>query len=234
MNGFITRTAAGLSLGTALTILAGCVSYRQVVDPCWPERYNALARGSVNQALNAQAWNGHILDQTVWDYFFTHDPKTGLPTDVLNEAGQAHLSYLARRRPVPDLHLYLQTAQDLSYQPSAPERLITARAELNTRRIEAIQKYMNVQLAPCGITTPVEVAVFDPAPVGVSAIAIGGSMAPARDLPIIGAVQKLNLNFQGAVAPPFGSTGGGGGGGGGSSGAGSGAGGGGSTGGAGR
>ena len=42
MNGFIPRTVLGLS--TSLLLLAGCAAYRDVVDPCWPERYDSMAR----------------------------------------------------------------------------------------------------------------------------------------------------------------------------------------------
>src|SRR5438552_7180041 len=110
MNGFVKATVAGLCLGTGFT-LVGCSEYRQVVDPCWPHRYNAEARHSVRETFGAQAHNGHVLDQTVWNYHFEVDPKTGGPTDTLNAAGMEHLHYLARRQPVPDPAIYLQTAQ---------------------------------------------------------------------------------------------------------------------------
>jgi hypothetical protein len=230
MKGFITKSVAGVTLGASLSLLAGCVCYRKAVDPCWPERYNALSRASVAQAVNAQAYNGHVLDQTIYDYFFAPD-KDGRPTDVLHPAGLERLKYLARRRPVPDLHIFLQTAQDIPYVPGAADKAIAARAELDTRRIQAIQAYMSVLLAPCGITTPVQVTVIDPGPDGINGIFIGGSMQPGRDLPVIGAIQKLWLNAQGLLPVNFmagggtsgGSTGGGtsgGGGGGGGGGAG--------------
>ena len=111
MKGFIPRTALGLAL--CLSSLAGCAYYREIVDPCWMERYDFQARSSVNEMNNAQAYNGHVLDQTIWNYDFEHDPKTGAPTDVLNPAGIERLKYLSRRRPVADCRLYLATAQDL-------------------------------------------------------------------------------------------------------------------------
>lgn len=220
MNGFIKRTVAGLCLGTGLSVLAGCVHYRQLVDPCWPERWNNIARSSVREIYNAQAYNGHIIDQTIWDYCFNRD-KEGKPGDVLNEAGQARLDYLARRRPVPDSHLYLQTAQAIPYTPTAPEKTITARQELDQKRIQAIQAYLSTKLGPNGVNLPVEVTVFDPAPVGIDARGIGGTAQQNRDVIIIGVQDKLNANFQ-AVMPALGGlsvgSGGGSGGGGGSTG----------------
>ena len=112
MNGFVKATVAGLCLGTGFT-LVGCAEYRQVVDPCWPDRYNAEARRSVRETFGAQAHNGHVLDQTVWNFHFEVDPRTGVTTDKLNAAGMEHLKYLARRLPTPDPNLYLQTAQDV-------------------------------------------------------------------------------------------------------------------------
>src|SRR5581483_991592 len=238
MNGFIAKTVGGLALGAGLSILAGCTCYRQCVDPCWPERYNAIARASVRDATNAQANNGHLLDQTVWDYFFEVD-RDGRPTEVLNDAGREHLHYLARRRPCPDLHLFLQTAQTVPYTQATADKAVTARADLDQRRIAAVQVYMNTLLAHHGVTAPVEVAVIDPAPVGVNALAIGGALPPGRDLPIQGSFQKLQYQFQGVlpfqiVATTSGGSSGGSGGGGSGSGGGSGGGGGGGGGGAGR
>ena len=89
MNGFIPRTV--LALSTSLLLLAGCATYREVVDPCWPERYSSMARQSVNEATNAQAFNGHVLDQTVWNYHFEEG------TDKLRRSGQLLLDRLARR-----------------------------------------------------------------------------------------------------------------------------------------
>jgi hypothetical protein len=231
MNGFIAKTVAGLSLAAGLSFAAGCMHYREIVDPCWPQRYNAMARSSVREATGAQAFNGHLLDQTVWDNFFVHD-KDGKPSDILNDAGIAHLQYLSRRRPVPDLHINLQTAQDIPFIQGPAEKTIAARAELDQRRCVAVQNFLATQLVPRGITAPVEVAVFDAAPPGQNAIGVGGSLMSGRDLTTIGGVQKLWTNFQGVLTAQTTLGGGGGGsGGGGSSGGGGGSSGGGSSGG---
>jgi len=77
MKGFI-RTAV-LSCAAAAGGL-GCYGYRDIVDPCWPERYNHAAQMEVKGALAPQVLNGHVLDQTVWNYHFEQDDN-GIGTD---------------------------------------------------------------------------------------------------------------------------------------------------------
>jgi hypothetical protein len=196
MNGFIPRTLLGLAL--CASGVTGCACYREIVDPCWPERYNSLARASVNEMNNAQAFNGHILDQTIWNYDFEHDLKTGAPTDVLNAAGMERLKYLSRRRPAADCRIYLATAQDLPDLATAPpEAVIQARHDLNSRRIVAIQKFLTAQTNGIGGFT---VDVHDPAEVGLAAMDIVGQPASGQPTPgLIGGYQKLQANFQGAI-----------------------------------
>jgi hypothetical protein len=192
MKGFIPRTALGL--GLSLFTLAGCAAYRDIVDPCWPERYNAMARQSVNDFTNAQASNGHILDQTVWNYFFERDPKTGAPTDKLNPAGIEKLTFISRRRPAPDTRIFLATAQDIpGLAEKAPDKAIAERLDLNNRRIAAVQKFLTVQTN--GLAA-YQIEVHDPAEVGIAALQITGSGQP---YPVIGGYQKLQNNFQGVL-----------------------------------
>src|SRR4051794_34307779 len=111
MKGLITSAI----LCCAAAGLTGCYGYRDLVDPCYPERYEYAARQEVKAALAPQVQNGHVLDQTVWNYHF--EPGT----DRLNQGGLDHLAHLARRRPAPDPVIYLQTAQpDVVYDPAAP------------------------------------------------------------------------------------------------------------------
>ncbi len=200
MNGFIPRTALGLAL--CLSGLAGCACYRTIVDPCWPERYNYIARTSVNEANNAQAYNGHVLDQTIWNYDFEHDSKTGIPTAVLNPAGMERLKYISRRRPVADCHIYLATAQDLpGLAEVPPDQAMVMRNDLNARRIVAIQKFLLAQTnGHDGFT----IDVHDPAEVGIGALQMVGSLPPGLPLPVLGGYQKLQNNFQGVFAGPAG------------------------------
>jgi hypothetical protein len=202
MKGFIPRTALGL--GLSLFTLAGCAAYRDIVDPCWPERYNALARQSVNDATNAQASNGHILDQTVWNYFFEHDPKTGAPTDKLNPAGIEKLTFISRRRPAPDTRIFLATAQDIpGLAEKAPDRAIAERIDLNNRRIAAVQKFLTIQTN--GLAA-YQIEVHDPAEVGLDSLGIVGGVTPGQPRLVIGGYQKLQSNFQGVLPDASGSS----------------------------
>ena len=137
-----------------------CQAYRNLVDPCYPQRYEFMARKEVNDAFIPQVQNGHVLDQTIWNWMF--EPGS----DRLTNGGLAHLAYLARRRPCPDTVLYLQTAQDVVYDPANPDRMVTARQELDVKRSQAIERYLVAQTA--GHVVP-QVVVHDPAEVGQSA-----------------------------------------------------------------
>jgi uncharacterized membrane protein YgcG len=197
MKGFIPRTALGL--GLSLFTLAGCAAYRDIVDPCWPERYNALARQSVNDATNAQASNGHILDQTVWNYFFKTG-KNGAPTDELNAAGIEKLTFISRRRPAPDTRIFLATAQDIpGLAEKAPDKAIAERLDLNNRRIAAVQKFLTVQTN--GLAS-YQIEIHDPAEVYIDSLGIVGSLPTGRPREVLGGYQKLQDNFQGIFAGP--------------------------------
>lgn len=143
------------------SLLTGCYRYIDLVDVCYPERYNAMARQEVIAAFAPQVNNGHILDQTVWNYHF----EAG--TEELNPAGIEHLDYIVRRRPQPDSRIFLQTARDLKYDPAAPESYINKRQELDAKRVTSIQRYLTAQLA--GRPMNFEVLVHDPQPTGFSA-----------------------------------------------------------------
>lgn len=170
MKGFIKKTLAGCCLSAGLvSLLVGCDHYRELVDPCYPERWNAAAHHSAAEMMNAQNDKGHILEQTVWNWYFEPDPKTNGPSDRLNGAGMAVLQRISRTLPAPDFQLYLQNAQDLPYvEGVAPEKLIKARAELNERRAQAVQRFMAVQASVHGGGT-FQVAVHDFAPTSLPA-----------------------------------------------------------------
>src|SRR5262249_6068850 len=132
------------------------------------ERYNAMAREEVVASFAPQVENGHVLDQTVWNYHF----EAG--KDVLTAGGRDHLVYLARRRPVPDPRIFLQTAYDVNYDPTAPEKYTNARNDLDTRRIQAVQKFLNAQVA--GRPMAFDVTVHDPGEVGMAAVPMNASI----------------------------------------------------------
>src|SRR5437868_2114590 len=116
MNGFIKRTVAVLSLGGAAAV-SGCCSDKHLCDyydNCWMTRYGMQAEQPVRETFAAQISNGHVLEQTVFTYHFDSG------TDKLNKGGQEHLAFLARRRPQPDCVVFLQSAQDVTYDAAAP------------------------------------------------------------------------------------------------------------------
>jgi hypothetical protein len=162
MNGFITRTLAVAFLAGAMAA-SGCgrFAYRDYADVCYPDRYNATARREVVDAFAPQVQNGHILDQTVWNYDFDKG------TDRLNGMGLAKLQYLTRRRPQPDPNIFLATASDVTYDPEHPEAMAETRRDLDTKRIASIQRYLQSQMA--GRAINFEVMIHDPFEVGISA-----------------------------------------------------------------
>jgi hypothetical protein len=196
MNGFIKKTLVGIFLGGSALSLSGCAICSNCIDPCYPERYNYMARDTVNQTMYTQAANGHVLDQTVWNEYFETDPN-GRPTDRLNATGMEHLTYLVRRRPNPDPKIYLQTSHDLVYKSTEdPEKFAIARAELDNRRLEAVQKYLAAMTSGRNLGYDFVIMVHDPAEVGLAATPIGGNIPPN---PLIGSVQQLWFNFRGVL-----------------------------------
>src|SRR5689334_10434362 len=101
MKGLIGKAVAVLGCASALAGMGGCDHYRDVVDPCYPQRYWYQSRENVHAAFAPQVRNGHVLDQTVWNYHFEEG------TDKLTAGGQAQLNYIARRRPMADPCVFL-------------------------------------------------------------------------------------------------------------------------------
>ena len=157
MKGIVKNALAGAALAGGLTA-CGCEHYQKCVDPCWPERYNNTARREVISAFAPQVQNGHILDQTVYNYQFE------LGSDRLTESGKDQLDSLVRRRPVPDPRVFLATARDIGYDAGNPEAYKTAQADLNNKRSAAVQKYLASQTGERPMQF--EIVVHDPMPVG--------------------------------------------------------------------
>jgi uncharacterized membrane protein YgcG len=140
MKGFIKRFTAASCFGAALFTAAGCEHYRNAVDPCWPERYNQLARGSIREMHGAQTEKGHILGQTLWSSYFLQaeatvkDPKTLrdekilVGTSELSEAGKEFLRGISRKQPYPDPQLWLQYPHDV---PSERRDQVIAERKIN-------------------------------------------------------------------------------------------------------
>jgi uncharacterized membrane protein YgcG len=202
MNGFIKKQAVGLCLIGGLTALAGCSCYRDIVDPCYPARYEAESRNLTIGGMAPQVNNGHVLDQTVWNYHF----EAG--SDKLTPGGVQTLAYLARRRPAPDPVVYVQTAQDIILDAGTVDKFADDRSKLDSKRVEAVRKALVAMTAGRGVTF--EVLVHDPHEVGMSAIPMAKQIG-LRD----GGVQGVLSSPSGSSGGNAASTGGGGGGGGG-------------------
>jgi hypothetical protein len=153
MKGFIRQAILGSSLGAALAGVGGCLDYHELVDPCWPERYNYQARHAVRDTFNAQAANGHALDQTMWNQHF----ETG--SDKLIKAGEEHLKYLARRHPAPDPHVFVQTSWDSKGDRTA----------LDQKRVQAVQNYLASVMVNHPGSVSFDVSVVDFAEPGMPA-----------------------------------------------------------------
>ena len=191
MNGLIAKAlkAAWLA-GGGVVAAGGCYGYRDVVDPCYPQRYQYAARQEVKASFGPQINNGHVLDQTVWNYMF--EPGTA----NLTPGGMEHLAYLGRRRPCPDPTIYLQVAQDIPYDPAAPDKFVEARNTLDTKRMQAIQDYLTAQTA--GRNAAFTIVRHDPAEVGMSAV-------PANQ-----SIRQVQATSQGILIRPGAGVGGGG------------------------
>jgi hypothetical protein len=168
MNGFISKWMPAAFLAGGLGLVCGCDAYRNVVDPCYPERYEFAAREEVHEAIAPQVNNGHVLDQTIWNDMF--EPGTA----KLTPGGMDHLTTLVRRRPCPDTVVYLQVAEDIPYDPAAPDKFAAARVELDGKRIVAVQNYLTAQTA--GRHLVWEVIPHDPGEVGQAAVPVGISV----------------------------------------------------------
>jgi hypothetical protein len=197
MNGFIKKKLAACVAG-GLVLGGGC-HYRDLVDPCYPERYEYAARQEIYGAVAPQVSNGHVLDQTIWNYHF--EPGK----DRLTPGGLEYLAYLARRRPCPDPTVYLQTAQDLLYDQAKPEGYATARAALDAARMKAVKDFLTAQTA--GRQVDFQVVVHDPADPGIAAAQIVGAVGstyfpvtPAAPTSVYGSSRGLLPSTAGAGA----------------------------------
>lgn len=163
MKGLIGKYTSAAAVGM-LSLMTGCTDKGKCIDPCYPERYVYTSRAEVNGAFAPQVQNGHILDQTVWNYHF----EAG--KDELNNGGRDHLDGLIRRRPRPDSRIYLATARDIGYNANNPDRTVDSRRELDEKRANAIVKYVNAQTA--GRPMQFEVVVHDPMETGQHAATV--------------------------------------------------------------
>jgi len=170
MKGFVGKAVTLLGWASALAGVGCCHTYRDLVDPCYPERYEYQARAETNGAFAPQVSNGHVLDQTIWNYHF----EAG--TDRLTPGGLEHLAYLARRRPIADPVIYLQTAHDLAYNPDKAGELAVKRDDLDAKRAIAIKSYLAAQTAG---SRPMDFQVLrhnPPPDIGLAAVPVDNSI----------------------------------------------------------
>jgi hypothetical protein len=179
MKGLGKKTIWALGMTMVLGASQGCYRYRELVDPCYPQRYSAVSRETINSAMAPQIHNGDVLDLTVWNEHFARG------TDLLTRGGLEKLAHLARKRPHPDPVIYLQTAQDIVYDPANPEKMQLDREELNQKRRVAIERFMAAQASGRGV--PFQVVVHDPPEMGLPAT------------PVSNAVQQMYNRFQGGL-----------------------------------
>ena len=168
MNRFLKATAVAVTAAGGFGSV-GCMAdgpglqgrYANYVDPCWPQRYNVETRKEVLAPFAAHVENGRVIEQTLFTYHF--EPGT----DKLNSAGLEKLDYLARRRPAPDPKVFVQTSRDIGYDATAADKYTAQRAELDGKRIRAVQQYLAASLA--GRPMSFDVAVIDPSDVLMNA-----------------------------------------------------------------
>lgn len=167
----ISRKAGAVVAAGALTAVTGCAAgerYKNFVDPCWPERYSTVARAETLAPFQAQAANGVVLDQTIWNYHFETNG------DKLTAAGVEKLDNLVRRRPAPDTNVYLQTARDVGFDGNAPEKLADGRRDLDQRRAAMVHKYLAA--ATAARPTTFSIQVIDPSEPGFGARYVGNAI----------------------------------------------------------
>lgn len=141
--------------------------YRNFIDPCYPERYNHAARQSVIYPFAQQVHNGQVLNQTIWNYHF----EAG--TDKLTPGGMEKLNALARTRPAPDPKLYIQAAVDVALTDANADKINDLRADLDSKRAAAIQKYLST--VPAVAPVAYEVYVHNAPVPGVFADPVAGA-----------------------------------------------------------
>ncbi len=176
MKGIIGKVFAALGCTSALAGVGGCFGYHDLVDPCYPQRYEHESRMNVHAAITPQVHNGHVLDQTVWNYHFEDG------SDRLTAGGLERLNYIARRRPVADPMVYLQTAHDLRFDVLKPEEFASKRFDLDQKRAASVKRYLAAYTSG-GSVPAFEVQVHNPPEVGIAGPAAEPSLRQLYSTP---------------------------------------------------
>lgn len=167
--------------------------YHSCVDPCWPERYSYQARQLTLSPFANQVANGAVIEQTV----FNGDFEAG--TDRLTPGGLAKIDILTRKRPVAPT-VYLQTSRDLAYDPAKATDYVKTKADLDNKRVVAVQQYLSASTSGRGLPG-FEVVVTDPADMTLSAVGPANAVRgyPTRFASGIGGLITVNSGAGGAT-----------------------------------
>jgi hypothetical protein len=157
------RWLAGL-LSASLVSLTGCYgTYNELVDPCYPERWNCEARQAVQSRIAMQSKNGLDIEQTLFNYHFEAN------SDKISPNGQNLLTRLATRRPQPFREVFVQNSFDAlanvkEFDPAQAAANAQAIRDLNERRRAAVLAFLNSRSPQAGEW---QVAISFPSRVGM-------------------------------------------------------------------
>lgn len=156
----INRNLSACALIGVLSVFTGCYgTFHDVVDPCYPERYNCKAREEVREVWDTQGLNGLALEQTLYVHHF--EPGS----EAIHPGGIALLTRLANRRPAPETVVFVQTAQntyDLDYKK--PEEYASRRKDLDEKRKASVENFLRQERPDVNFT----VVLANPSKSGLS------------------------------------------------------------------
>jgi hypothetical protein len=158
--------AAGL-LGLAVAAPAAAEKPARPLLPDDPAAmYTQQSRAAVIGPQLAQARNGMVLNQTIWNHhFFIYDPDK---PDKLHPSGAAAIDRIVRGyvddgRPHV-LRLFLQRAQDVDLPDEKPVEAAALRDKRDQNRARAVANYLSYAWPDVQYT----LVVYDPHPVGIN------------------------------------------------------------------
>jgi hypothetical protein len=115
-------------------------------------RYSLQSRAAVHDSLDAQAAQGRLHEQTLWNNYFV--PQSA----ELHSSGRAFLDRMARRYRGRAIDLYVQTAHDLPFNSEQLDAFSRDRDALDLERATAAHRYLTIVLRQ----PPPEMYVHDP------------------------------------------------------------------------
>lgn len=185
------RVAAAVAVTAGILAGVGCAGGSSLQsrfqdvnnNNSWPERNSFLARESVLHPFETQANNATATNDVILNAFFENG------TDKLNGVGRDKLDRLARKMPYPNPTVYLQTANDVAYDATAPEKSVAARGELDKMRAQAVLTYLAARPSQRGVPFSVHtIDIQDPTT---------NAVGPAN------AVRGLQLQYRSGITGGF-------------------------------